>query len=71
MDPAAYVPILALIGTIGAAVMASRSAKSVGEVGEVIAGWKDMRQEMRQDRDYWRERALAAEAKLEHRRPPK
>lgn len=68
MGPEAYVPLLALIGTIGAAFIAARAARATGEVGQVITGWKDLRQEIRVDRDYWRERALVAEAELERMR---
>lgn len=68
MAPEAYVPILALIGTIGAAFLATRAAKTTGEVGQVISGWKDMREEMREDRDYWRQRALTAETELGKRK---
>lgn len=71
MTVESLIPVLALIATIGAAYMASRSAKTTGEVGVVVSGWKDLtaegreeRQELRQDRDYWRQRALDAEKKL-------
>lgn len=72
MQPEIYVPLLALIATIGAAFLASRATKATGEIGQLVSGWKDISQDRRQemidtrtDRDHWRTRALAAEAELE------
>lgn len=58
MDAALVVPVLALLGVIGAAIVTQRSARETGNV------WKDLNGELRLDRDYWRARAIECEEKL-------